>query len=251
MILFLLLALPLAGQDFEVQPPPPAPEGRILDDARLFALKPEALEALSARVSDFSERTGYEVYVAIFNSLIGSDVTEQSRLLQEAWIGESAGVVLVMESDSAKYELGWSQRPDAVAESGERRPLLDDEDLAPQERVRIIADLSRRRSAKKDSMESAESLITTFLDSLDRAFEKPEGKEQPRWRFRVLMLGTGLMACMLLLGLLIGAWIRRSDRKVEERLIFPEVTVGMRLGAPCGGGKISSRSFDVLPRDGA
>lgn len=98
-------------------------------------------------------------------------------------------------------------------------------------------------------MRSAETLIHTFTSGIDQAFKEVDEAEPDRWNVRVLMLGTGLMAGMLLIGLLVGAWIRRSDRKVTERLVFPEVTVGMRLGAPCGGGKISSRSFDVLPHE--
>lgn len=251
-LILLILVIPLVGQDLEeVVPIPPAPKGHILDDARLFKLQPEVLEGLSKRLTEISERTGYEVYAAIFDSLIATSAKEQSRVLQEAWIGENPGVVLVFESDSSVYEIGWSRTPDAVTESGQKVPLLAESDLAPQDQVRIFNVLSGMKTDKKGSMESAAKLITVFSDEIDQAFKDVEAVEPARWNARVLMLGTGLLAGMLLIGLLIGAWIRRSDRKVTERLVFPKVTVGMRLGAQCGGGKISSRSFDVLPREKA
>jgi hypothetical protein len=196
----------------------------------------------------FSQRTGYEAYVAIFDSLIGSSAAEQSRILQEAWIGGRPGVVMVLESDSMNYALGWSRRPDALSESGERVPVLGDDELAPQEKVRIINELVRLSAAEERSRLSVDALIGSFVENLELAFEPSDVSTGSRWRLRVLVLGTGLLAGMLLIGLLVGAWIRRSDNKVDERLIFPKVTVGMRLGAQLGGGKISSRSFDVLPR---
>ena len=246
-LLFLTLALPLVAQDINELPPPPAPEGRILDDARLFTLEPQLLESLSKRLTSISDRTGYEVYVAIFDSLITSDVKEQSRVLQDEWIGDRPGVVLVLESDSSVYELSWNRTPDAVTESGQKVPVLAESDLPPQEQVRILNELSGLRSAEKGSMRSAEMLVTTFANGIDQAFKEVDAAEPERWNVRVLMLGTGLLAAMLLTGLLIGTVIRRWDRKVTERLVFPDVTVGMRLGAQSGGGKISSRSFDVLP----
>ena len=244
----MMLVSSVMAQDIDKLAPPPAPAGHILDDARLFKLEPKTLAGLSERATEISERTGYQIYVAIFDSLIGTDVKEQSRLLQEAWVGEEPGVVLVYESDSSTYELGWSRTPDAVTEGGQRVPILASEDLAPQEQVRIFNELSQLKVDKNGSTESAEKLVVAFLDRIDRAFKEVEAVEPARWNVRVLMLGTGVLAGMLLLGLLIGALIRKSDRKVAERLVFPKVTVGMRLGAPCGGGKISSRSFDVLPR---
>ena len=246
----LALVSSLAAQEIDVLAVPPAPEGRILDDARLFSLEPQVLERLSTRLSRISERTGYEVYVAIFDSLISSDVREQSVILRDEWIGERPGVMLVLESDSSIYELSWSRTPDKLMGSGEMVPMLSESDLPPQEEVRIINALSNMQTEQDSSTRSAELLITTFSEGIDVAFKKVEASEPGRWNVRVLMLGTGLLAGMLLIGFLIGAVIRRWDRKVEERLVFPEVTVGVRPGAQCGGGKISSRSFDVLSPDG-
>ena len=249
-LMLLMLVMPLSAQDAEAGLPiPPAPAGRILDDARLFSLHPQELERLSARLTEISERTGYQIYAAIFDSLIGTSVKEQSRLLQEAWIGEKPGVVLVLESDSSAYQVGWSRTPDAVTESGQKVPLLSSSDLAPQDQVRIFDELSVMRNHGKGSMESASKLITAFSDEIDQAFREVDAVEPVRWNLRVLILGVGLLAGMLLMGLIVGAWIRRTDRKVTEQLMFPKVTVGMRLGAQCGGGKISSRTFDVLPRE--
>lgn len=250
LLFFLMLAVPLVGQVLE-DGIPRVPEGRILDEARLFALEPEILEELSVKISSISDRTGYEIYVAIFDSLIGSDVKEQSQWLQDAWVGDAPGAVLVLESDSSLFEIAWSRMPDAMSESGEKVPVLGSSDLAPQAQVIILNSILALRSDEKGSVLSAQTLIGTFADGIDAAFREGDEAQAARWNVRVLMLGTGLLAGMLLIGMLVGASIRRSDRKVADRLMFPRVTVGMRLGAQSGGGKISSRSFGVVPHEKA
>jgi hypothetical protein len=39
------------------------------------------------------------------------------------------------------------------------------------------------------------------------------------------------------------AGLNRAEARSLVRYVFPKVSVGTRLGAPYGGGKISSRSF--------
>ncbi|TAE73096.1 MAG: hypothetical protein EAZ65_04725 [Verrucomicrobia bacterium] len=53
----------------------------------------------------------------------------------------------------------------------------------------------------------------------------------------------GVLATAGLGSLLATALLKRADTRARDRHFFPDVEVGQRLGAPCGGGKIRSRSF--------
>ena len=59
----------------------------------------------------------------------------------------------------------------------------------------------------------------------------------------MIILAVGLLAGTGLVALLVVAGLKRAESKALERFVFPKIGVGMRLGAPYGGGKVSSRSF--------
>ena len=74
---------------------------------------------------------------------------------------------------------------------------------------------------------------------LDERAAAPEGKTKGR----LILLAVGFGAAIGLISLLVVAGLKRAEAKALERFVFPKATVGIRLGAPFGGGKVSSRSF--------
>jgi len=241
---------PLLAQELPGPDVPPPPEGRILDQARLFEREPDRLEALSLKFRDFSERTGYPVYLAIHDSLIGSDTSERARLLADAWLGSASGVVVVFESDSGSYACEWrgpAERGLADAD-GTPVPTLGESDLPPQEELFVVRRLAALGELEKSSADAVERLALTLVGTLDHAFRRstdPYGRERT---MRLVGLIVALLAFAGLLALA-GLWaLRRFERRGDERLVFPRVRVATRLGAPFGGGRISSRSFRVDAR---
>ena len=87
-------------------PIPPAPENHVLDEARLFARDPQRLAVISETLALLEARHGYRLYVAIYNVLIGRTLKDQAEALQGKWLGEQAGMVLVIEADSFKFRFG-------------------------------------------------------------------------------------------------------------------------------------------------
>jgi hypothetical protein len=59
----------------------------------------------------------------------------------------------------------------------------------------------------------------------------------------MIVLAIGLISVAGLVSLLVVAGLRRAEARSLERYVFPKIAVGGRLGAPYGGGKVSSRSF--------
>lgn len=222
---------------------PERPPGRILDQARMFSSEPERLERLSKELEDVSVRSGHQLYVAIFDSLIGSDVEEQAFLLREKWLDREPGVVLVFESDSGRYVLDWVTAEGYRTEDGEWVPVVGEHDLLLRKQIQIRNQLRALGKGGATASDAVVTVVTTLAKGVDTAFQAET--EPPKWKLHWLMLAAGLVAGMLLVGLLVGAWIRSSDRRSGERLYFPEVRVGMRLGAACGGGTVSQKSFSA------
>lgn len=222
------------------------PEGRVLDEARLFANDPAALNALSAKLQDVSERTGYPVYLAVFGTLIGSEVEEQAVALRDAWLGEGPGMVVVLEADSGKYDFGWKAVREVEQESGERFPVMDRSEISPQGRIALRQAARALEPLEKSSPAAVERLAMAVIGGIEEAFRQEDPQDAAEKRLRFILLGVGLLAAVILVALLVVAWVRRSDAREAERLIFPKISVGMRLGAPGGGGKLSSRSFGVV-----
>ena len=219
----------------------------MLDQARVFARQPERLEAMSARLAGLAERHGMEVRVALFDSLIGSSASEQAQWLRDAWLTEGPGVVLVVECDSGRYDLSWTETAEVTSETGESMPLVSEGDLSAGDRLRVEQSLAGIERAGTNRGDGAEALVNALAESIDRRFVRASLPPDPSRMLKLFAVGTGLLAAMLLVGMLVAALMRRGERPRDAGRYFPKVTVGMRLGAPCGGGKVSARTFGAAP----
>ncbi len=214
------------------------PESGLLDEARLFVSAPERKEAIESRIGSHFEKTGFRVWVAVVDSLIGRTVFQETQRLRDAWLEGEPGLVLVYEADSGDWEIGWSER--SIRSGGSELPAVGPSDVGPQQRVAIMSELRALPEPGLRSAEDAERLI----DALMSALEVQAAPEAPRRHLgRLLLLGLGLASALLLVALLVAAGVRRADRRSQDRLYFPEIRVGERLKAPRGGGVVSSRSF--------
>lgn len=226
------------GDAFEL-PLPSRPERCVLDDARLFATEPERLETLEARLVEFRLCTGFEVQVALYGTLIGRTVFEESRRLRDAWIGKGPGLVLVVECDGGSWEIAWTESE--VIAGGQALPMAGPSDVAGQDRIEIINQLRERPAPRLGEVEDIEGMVGELLVLLEQ--DVLPADEPSISHTRLILLGLGLLAGMLLIALAVGAVVARADRRANDRLYFPRVDVPERLGASRGGGTVSSRSF--------
>lgn len=220
-------------------PVPPRPADGFFDQARLFEGAPESRAAITSRLADHFEKTGFRVEVAVVDSLIGRTVFDEAQRLRDGWLAGDAGLVLVYEADSGDWEIGWSDR--SIRSEGRELPAVGPSEVGPQQRVAIMSRLGALPKPGLRSREDAERLIGTLMGALE---EQAAGAVKPQRHLgRLLLLGVGLAAGLLLIGMLIAAGVRRADRQAEDRLYFPDIEVAERLKAPRGGGVVSSRSF--------
>ena len=247
-LLFLWTLIPVApvlAQGEDENPVPPAPENLILDEARLFARQPERLQAIATALAALEEKhNGYRLYFAIYDSLIGSSPEDRAEALQKKWLGEQPGAVLVLESDSFRWAYGQAPPLKQEAEPGNiverERPTglseLDKQNIHRNLEQALLPLVNKDRQAFAETLGPGVAREISAL--LDQRAAVPAGG-----RSRMVLLSIGLLAVVGLVALLVVAALKRVEARSRERYVFPKVTVGIRLGAPYGGGKVGTREF--------
>lgn len=242
----LLPAAPAFAQDEEETPLPPAPQNLVLDEARLFARQPESLKAVAGALATLEQKHGYRLYFAIYDSLIGErTLDQQAEALRVKWLGEQPGGLLLLESDSFKWV--FAQAP-PLQQEGEPGQMVQ------RDRPTGLSDLDKdnlRRTLKpallpfenKDRAAFAETLAPGAAVEIGQLLDKRAAGSTGPGRTQMLLLAIGLIAVLGLVALLVGAALKRLEARSKERFVFPKVSVGTRLGAPYGGGKVSTRDF--------
>jgi hypothetical protein len=243
LLLLLATALPARAQDMPFAAPPPPADG-LLDESRVLAREPERKQAITAALAGLEAKHGFRMYFALYDSLYGRSVADRARDLQQAWLGDRPGMVLVLETDSRTFKLGRPPPRQKEIGSGQAVEVLGPADLSSLDLSEVVRGLEGSLMTARDAAEFAERLGTGFAAGISTVFEeratRPEGSAS---RSRMIALAIGLLAATGLLALLVVAGLKRAEARSLERYVFPKVSVGTRLGAPYGGGKISSRGF--------
>ncbi len=219
---------------------PKPPPTHVLDVAGLFDRHPEELKKISGQLKSLKKKHGVPVYLAVYSGLLRGGVREQSKLLFDTWIGEGRdGLVVVCDTDSQKLDVGMPLANFAALENGEVMvSRLPDAEVVP-----ILLELKEKLAGRKDRvdylMEMTEHL-TTRLDGI-LSVERKTGPDAEAWKIAgITLLAVGVLT---LLGWLASRMMRGADVKAREQFFFPEVLVGVRLGAQCGGGRVAVRKY--------
>ncbi len=237
------MAVPVLRADEETFVAPPRPEDGVFDEARLFVRSPERLAKIVEALSLLEEAHGFHLYYAIYDSLFDTTVAERAQRLQDAWVGDAAGMVLVLEVDSRAFQVGRSRPRETEIEPGMKMQLKGATELSPVELAGLVRGLEGRLRDVPDREEVAEVLGIGFAEGVSALFDEHDAIPEAATRSRMIALAVGLIAATGLIALLVVAGLKRAEARAQERYVFPKVSVGIRLGAPYGGGKVSSRTF--------
>lgn len=243
LLLCAALAATVARADDEGFTAPPAPDDGILDQARMFARSPERHAAVAESLAGLEEKHGFRLYYALFDSLYGRSLEERAHVLRDAWLGDRPGMVLVLETDSRAFQIGRAEPGSRETEGGERIPVPGESELPLIELTGLIRGLEGPLRDTADREAFAEKLGIGMAEGVAMILREraaaPEGSTRPK----MIALAVGLIAATGLIALLVVAGLKRAESKAMERYVFPKIGVGIRLGAPFGGGKVISRSF--------
>lgn len=209
------------------------PASMLLDRDALLARQPEVAQRLSNKLQALRRDLGFELYLVIQSGLDSEGADTTASILQERWVPERNGMVVVYESDSKTLGLGrpfmTDQRFDGVVSS------LD-----------MVVVLSKAVKAV-DPTQPHEQLLESLIDHMTEGFRNcvKQASEPPppgrSLRLGLFALGAG---STLALGALIVGWlVTRELRDKDLRFGFTEIDRPERLGAPFGGGVVSTRRF--------
>ena len=244
LFLWAILLVPLARAQDEEFPVPPAPGNGVFDEARLFAREPQRLEAIAASLDALEAKHGFRLYFAIYDTLIGRSIEEQAAALQKKWLAGKPGMVLVLEADSRRWRYSEAAPIVEKLAPGNIVKGSSPSDLSPLELKKIDGELEAALLAvAKDPQAFAETLGTGVAGKASEILDQRAAVSAGGNRLRITLLAIGLLALTGLVALLVVAGIKRAEAKSRERYAFPKVAVSMRLGAPYGGGKVSTREF--------
>ncbi len=188
----------------------------------------DAHASLAAEMRQFEEKTGLLVFVDTNTYLEqGTKAVDRARALAGAWIGERPGIIFCLNRSAGSVPFMFFSpeltkrypEPDLSRSANETAAAMD-RVSAPENRlpvgVRVM--MNRLRALEADRV------------SRNRLFHR---------RDLEMMAVFGCVA--LAFGLLAGILIRMNHRREALDAVqhhFPEVEVGQRFSAPCGGGVI-------------
>lgn len=212
---------------------PEAPADHVLDVGELFGRHPERRKEISRRLVQLEVDHDLPVYLVIYSGLIDSDVSRRARLFYEKWIGSGRdGVVMVYDTDTLEREIVCPNPAFKLMEGeAEEPPRLEDFQMIP---IRAELDASLNGLDNRiEHVDRASEILAARLDALMRA--DPSGlADRSLLKFVIAVLAFGILA--LLLGVFAHRRMQAAEGRARERFYFPDVTVGVRLGAPfCGG----------------
>ena len=213
----------------------PPPANGIQDNAKLFRRKPEVEARLAGELRSLQEKHRFQIYVVVESLLVTGDVFRRASELQRAWLPKGGGMVVVFETDTKA--LGFGRGYDDS-------PGFTHETVPSYETIEILTQVG----SQLKKTDPPDVYLDTVVTQLVRGYEgyfKRKGAPVPEGRgLRLGMIIAGGISALALIALLIAWFLHRADHiSGRTTYYFPPVDADERLGAPYGGGAVSSRRF--------
>ena len=179
---------------------------------------------------------GYRLYVVVERSLIGTTPNVFASDLQQRWLPEGDGLVIVMETDTGK--IGFGRKLDASEGIIEGTDNIPDYSL-----LRIITDSLRASEGIEVKEVYIQKLVGEICGNIEKYYQKKVSPEASGRSLRLALATIGLLSLLALGGMLVGWMLGKSGEKEGRILKFPKTNSPERLGAPYGGGGGGSSYF--------
>lgn len=205
---------------------PVPPDDHVLDDTR--ALTDGQRAAVVAGFAKFRADFGYDLWLDT-TTFLPSDRTirQYARDLRRTWSGNKDAIMLIYDRATDNHAFSFSP---GVWERYPTAGLI----LLLQNGVTVMAD-------KQRPIDQRLNQITTDLIRRLRLLEKQRAQlanPLPAAHKRLASFFIPLLVIGAILAGVAGIWLRRQAVWTNWQVRFPAVQVGLRLGAPYGGGVI-------------
>lgn len=245
-VVCLLAAGSLAGQSLleqslpEQQLPSPLSTG-FSDEGGVLGKNSDAQRRVAAMIADLEKERGYRIFLLIERSLISSNANDMAAQLQQAWLPDGGGLVVVYESDTQELGFGRNLDPGEGITVGKIG-------VPSYELFRIIGKALAVADKKEGSEKTEvfiEALVVKICEEIEAYFARKEAPVESGRSLRLALVTVGALSLLALCGMGLGWLTGRADKRQAETRFFPVIDVPERLGAPYGGGGGGSGSFGL------
>lgn len=218
-------------------PPPPRPAFNVQDNAGLFQRDPDRLREISDRLRQLEQRHGFHVYVVVESVVMGSSPIELAARLQQAWLPDGDGFVIVFEADNRSFGLGRAYEASSVEElkATSEIPSFYAADAFDRIRARLDPGL-------EDPAGLLDQMTQLLVADIGGYLDRRHAPESAGTTLRLVLASLGVLSALGLAGLGVARLLHQTERRRRRTYRFPSAAESQRLGAPFGA-KVSSRRF--------
>lgn len=212
------------------------PDFGILDEGGFFNRNSGAMKRISDQLRKLESDHGFRIYLVVEPVLIATTAPELAAQLQQSWLPEGNGLVVVFESDNRSLGFG--------RDLGGTPGAIEDASHVPTHETAAI--LLRAQEGMEETPvpeASIESLMGNLVMEFTSYFERRSAPLPAGRSLRLGLLTIGGVTLLALGAIVVGAIVRLPSMAGSRRFRFPLVDRPERLGAPCGGGNVTVRRF--------
>jgi hypothetical protein len=236
----LLLAGRMAGQELpewlagtsNARPP----DFGVRDESGFFNRNSGAMKRISDQLRQLEADHGFRIYLLVEPVLIASSAPELAARLQEVWVPDGNGLVVVYEADNRSLGFGRDM-DDRIGPDPPPAAVPTHETAAILMRAR---DATEANLAPEVYMET---MMGNLVREFDGYFERRRAPAPAGRSLRLALLTVGGLTLLALAAIGVGALVRLPSMNAAKTFRFPVVDRPERLGAPFGGGCVITRRF--------
>lgn len=232
MIVWLLAVAWLGGQSMPGEKLPDPPPTGLSDNDGVLGENSEAQRRVAGMIGKLWQERGYRLFVVLKRSLISSNANELAARLQQAWLPEGGGLVVVFETDTLDLGFGRDLDPGEGMRRGETG-------VPAYELIRIISkalEVAKKKEGAEKTEVYAEALVAAICTEAEAYFARKEAPVDGGRSLRLALVTVGALSLLALCGMGLGWLMGKADGRRADTRVFPEIDTQERLGAPYGGG---------------
>lgn len=219
---------------------PDPPEFGVLDTNGVFSKNSVIMRRISDRIRKLEADHGYRLYLVVEPVFLSSSAQELAARLQQAWLSDVDGLVVVFEADSRRQGFGLDiEGKDPPSSQFARIPTH--EAAAIFQRAMLATDKTQAPEV------CVESLIDNLADEFDNYFKRRSAPVPAARSLRFGLLTAGALTLLALGAIGVGSLTRLRSMAGVPTYKFPVIDRPERLGAPSGGGNVTTRRFKPTP----
>ena len=219
------------------------PDYGVRDEGGFFNKNSGATKRISTKLQKLESDHGFRIFLMVEPVLIATTASELASQLQQSWLPDGGGLVVVYESDNRS--LGFGR--EVGGGEGEDEFM----GLVPAHATAAILRRAQEATDLKLAPEAyVEALMGNLVTEFDSYFVRRSAPLPAGRSMRLGLLTVGALTLLALAAIVVGSLAKLPSLAGTKTYHFPLVDRPERLGAPFGGGSVTTRRFSRAPKNG-